>query len=226
VPDTPTKQAYARLDAAYDFFNKRLFDGKLPRCLITMQRHRGTYGYFCGERFERAGESEEVADEMALNPDHFDGRSQEDGLSTLVHEMVHVWQFHFGKPPLDRDGYHNKQWAAMMKDVGLIPSDTGKPGGAETGRGMSHYIEEGGPFAVACAAYLKTGEAFLYRSRSSTGRDRSKKRYICPKCKLTVWGQFGIHLICGTCSARMDQIDAKRPSSRGHAFPNADAGGI
>jgi hypothetical protein len=33
-----------------------------------------------------------TAHELALNPDVFTGRSDELILSTLVHEMVHVWQ--------------------------------------------------------------------------------------------------------------------------------------
>ena len=85
----------------------------------------------------RAGASaskdgKEVTDEIALNPSHFRDRSTEQSLSTLVHEMTHLEQHHFGKP--SRAGYHNKQWAGMMKAVGLIPSDTGAPGGKEVGQ--------------------------------------------------------------------------------------------
>jgi hypothetical protein len=46
----PTR-TYTSLDAAYDRFNRDLFGGQLPPCLITMQRHKGAYGYFSGERF-------------------------------------------------------------------------------------------------------------------------------------------------------------------------------
>jgi hypothetical protein len=44
-------------------------------------------------------------------------------LSTLVHEMVHVWQETYGNP--SRRGYHNRQWAEKMREVGLQPSSTG-----------------------------------------------------------------------------------------------------
>jgi len=37
--------------------------------------------------------------------------------------MVHQWQQHHGKP--GRRGYHNKQWAAKMNSVGLVPTHTG-----------------------------------------------------------------------------------------------------
>ena len=40
-------------------------------------------------------------------------------------------------------------WAAQMHIIGPAPSDTGQPGGQETGDHVSHYIVPGGPFAAA-----------------------------------------------------------------------------
>ena len=82
----PTR-TYTSLDAAYDHFNRELFGGQLPPCLITMQRHKGAYGYFSGERFASLDNPEEVTDEIALNPAHFASRTPAETLSTLVHEM-------------------------------------------------------------------------------------------------------------------------------------------
>lgn len=67
-----------------------------------------------------------MVDEIAMNPVYFSIRTIKATLSTLVHEMVHQWQFHFGKA--GRRGYHNKEWAALMERVGLMPSDTGQAG--------------------------------------------------------------------------------------------------
>jgi len=41
-------------------------------------------------------EGGEETDEIALNPSTFRSRSTEETLSTLVHEMCHLWQFHKG----------------------------------------------------------------------------------------------------------------------------------
>lgn len=84
----PAIKAYSELQQAYDFFNSVLFNGDLPDMLLTFQRGRNTFGYFAPERF--TGESS--VSELAMNPDYFGGRSLADTLSTLVHEMVHVWQ--------------------------------------------------------------------------------------------------------------------------------------
>ena len=99
----PTQVTYEGLQGAYDFFNERLFGGMLPPCLITMQRKANSRGFFAGKRFTTR-DGQEVTDEIALNPALFHGRSSEDILSTLAHEMVHLQQHHFGKP--SRTGYH------------------------------------------------------------------------------------------------------------------------
>src|SRR5262245_32979605 len=91
-------RTYTSLDAAYDHFNRALFGGALPPCLITMQRRRGSYGYFSGGRFARLAAAAEVTDEIALNPATFARRTPREILSTLVHEMVHLWQHHCGAP--------------------------------------------------------------------------------------------------------------------------------
>src|SRR3954447_10223192 len=176
--DTPMKtlpaSTYTSLDAAYGHFNRDLFSAQLPPCLITMQRHRGAYGYFCGERFALLERAEEVTDKIALNPATFARRTPTAILSTLAHEMVHLWQHHHGMP--GRRGYHNREWAAKMREIGLIPSDTGQPGGKETGQKVSHHIEEGGRFDRACTAFLATAAAVLYHDRAGDGTAAALRR--------------------------------------------------
>ena len=101
------------------------------RYLVTLQRHANTRGYFAPFRFKGRIDKQTVH-ELALNPDNFTGRSDELILSTLVHEMAHVWQETHGEP--SRRGYHNRQWAGKMREVGLQPTSTGEPGGMETGQ--------------------------------------------------------------------------------------------
>jgi hypothetical protein len=199
----PTKRTYDDLNMAYDFFNERLFGGKLPRCLITMQRKNKSYGYFAGERFSTLG-GEEITDEIALNPSHFREHTTEQNLSTLVHEMVHLWQHHSGKP--SRTGYHNKEWATMMKAVGLIPSDTGAEGGKETGQHVSHYIETGGAFDRECAELVELGFVMPYVELWKEGevktrkkKTASKTKYTCPDCELNAWAKPDVSLLCGDC---------------------------
>ena len=93
---TITSDEYAGFEGAYDWFNTRLFAGKLPPCLMTLQRKAKSRGYFATDRFGHWADAQASTDELALNPDTFVDRSDKDILSTLVHEMCHCWQRHCG----------------------------------------------------------------------------------------------------------------------------------
>ena len=56
--------------------------------------------------------------ELALNPDGFcPARPTCRFARRWCHEMVHAWQQQHGRP--GRGGYHNREWAAKMKEIGL-----------------------------------------------------------------------------------------------------------
>lgn len=149
----PTEETYTELQYAYDVFNQNLFGGQLPYCLITLQREKHTMGYFSPARFGSV--DGKVTDEIALNPNFFGSMPLVEIFQTLVHEMCHLWQHHFGQP--GRGRYHNKEWADKMESVGLIPSSTGKPGGKKTGDHMSDYPSETGYFWKVCQMLVDSG---------------------------------------------------------------------
>src|SRR5438477_10937174 len=101
-------------------------------------------------------------------------------LSTLVHEMCHVWQQTHGKAP--RRSYHDRQWAGKMREIGLQPSRTGEEGGKETGQSVSHYIIPEGRYAQAYAKLAESACALHWQSIPSTEQARGKKS---SKTKLT-----------------------------------------
>lgn len=208
-PDaTPTAVTYGDLNRAYAFFNQRLFADQLPPCLITLQRRKGAMGYFAPDRFwTKAGK---VTDEIALNPAYFAQFGITEAMQTLAHEMAHLWQKHFGlKPP--RRGYHNKEWGAKMKAIGLHPSSTGKEGGKETGQKVADYIIPGGPFEAACAEF---GLADLFGDRwddeeakaKAKKKNASKTPFECSGCGLKAWAKSSAHLSCGECQVTMDCV--------------------
>jgi len=208
---TPTDEAYGELQAAYDFYNRELYNGILPQCLLTLQRHKRYYGYFSPGRFKRRA-GDRHTDEIAMNPTYMASGSVEEVLMLLVHEMSHLWQAHNGKP--GRRGYHNKAWGAHLKTVGLHPSNTGKPGGKETGEQMMHYKIPGGPFDVATRKLLATGFAVSWgdavqeakQPPEGEGKEEAPKKdkslrykYRCPSCSNNAWGKRNLALVCGKC---------------------------
>lgn len=197
-PITPAQ--YLAFQEAYYFFNAELFAGSLPYVLVTLQRHAKTRGYFSPERF--TGRIAKAAvHELALNPDTFNGRSDEEILSTLAHEMAHVWQQTHGTPP--RRSYHDREWAAKMKEIGLQPSTTGEPGGKETGDKVTHYMIPGGPYAKAYAKLKAKGFQLHWQSapagKDAKAKKASKTKFTCPDCGQNAWAKPDALLICGVC---------------------------
>ena len=118
--------------------------------------------------------------------------------------MVHLWQFHFGKP--GRRGYHNKQWAAKMEAIGLMPSHSGKPGGKRTGQQMTHYILTGGSYDTHWQLLAEAGFTLDYQDRYAlrpTDPKKVKVRYACPVCSIHVWGKPDLRLRCEVCDERL-----------------------
>jgi ribosomal protein S27AE len=209
-----TEIEYSAFQQAFSFFNSRLFAGQLPNVLVTLQRHPKAKGYFSPERFG-ARQGDARVHELAINPDTFHGRTDEDILSTLVHEMAHVWQQECGKPP--RRSYHDKQWASKMEQLGLIPSDTGELGGRKVGQHMTHYIQEGGPYQqafndLAATGYVLNWQSFPLNAAMAKKKAASKTKFTCPACGQNVWAKPDTRLLCGGCyedEGRLETLEAE-----------------
>lgn len=219
---SPTLQVSAEWQSRYSFFNARLFDGVLPDCVITFTKLPFAQGYFCADAFrDRDGF---VAHEIAMNPTYFDLGDME-SFATLVHEMCHLWRHVFGpknrKGGLGAPGYHDGVWADRMEAIGLMPSDTGRPGGRRTGFHMRDYPIEGGAFDLASRELLIGGEGVNWRDsqtvawvlnpfnaegsspqdapRAQRRKTPSRTRFECPGCKLSLHTRRSARLACLDC---------------------------
>jgi hypothetical protein len=211
TPITPLE--YSGLQEAYDHFNRELFDGLLPNVFITYQRRANSLGYFGADRFAGRPSSYHTKmirmgrHELALNPDGFVGKSDREICSTLVHEQAHVWQYAKGTAP--KRGYHDKEWAAKMKAIGLQPSSTGMADGRETGQRMSHYIIADGAFAQSfdrlAASNWKLNLESAHRPGGQKGPS-SKTKFTCPSCGQNVWGKPNAQVTCTPCGIEMYSI--------------------
>lgn len=217
----PTVEQFLKYQAAYDHFNRTLFGGSLAPCLLVFRDGRArpgfvTLGHFAPHRWTR-GERDDSprCHEISLNPEAL-RRPVAETMGTLVHEMAHQWQQDHGKPP--SGGYHDRQWAAKMIDVGLVPSNTGQPGGKQTGRQMTHYVQAGGPFERALAA-MPAAVALPWVSgvpltlgggspeKEKRAKQQRKVAYECPGCEAKVWGKPDLNVICGECDETYTPAD-------------------
>lgn len=149
---------YDEIKTAFDYYNKNLFNNELPECVLTLTRQAKTKGYFINDKFINNTDKKH---EISLNPEYFLEKNTQKILSTLVHEMCHLKMVHIGHS--SKSGYHDKKWAEEMKNIGLIPSTTGKPGGQETGYAVSHYIQKNGNFEIFTNKLLNQGFQFNWK---------------------------------------------------------------
>ncbi|MET7038814.1 SprT-like domain-containing protein [Elizabethkingia miricola] len=148
----PTLEFYNLFQFIYDYLNENLFLNQLPNCMIVITRKNRTFGYYSKERW--VNKEKLMTDELAINPMFFSKYPLIEMLQTMGHEMCHLWQDHFGRA--SRRSYHNKEWGNKMISIGLMPSNTGKPGGKKTGQQMMDYPIENGIFIKTCAEMIKS----------------------------------------------------------------------
>ena len=200
---TPTTSVAQDFQQAFDYFNEHMFGGELPPCMILLQRKAKAYGYFWAKRW---GESEGTpgTDEISINPSHM-YRPDKETISTLVHEQAHCWQEHFGEP--SRKGYHNKEWANKMEEIGLMPSSTGTEGGKRTGQKVSHYIITGGLYEQLWTVLEEQGFKINWKEVNATGlngkgpaKPKTRFKYSC-ECEEAVnfWAKPGVQAVCAVC---------------------------
>jgi hypothetical protein len=219
----PTHEQFSAYARAYDYFNAKLFGGELPRCLLNFSRLSKSMGFFAPKRWAREGIE---VHEISLNPDVL-ALPFVETMQTLVHEMCHLWQCDFGQP--SRAGYHNQEWAVKMVGIGLMPSDTGKPGGKATGQAMSDYPIPGGPFLAAFNAmpdatklpWKSFNPAAMAPAEADGEEDgeeepkepkaKNKVKYACCSCDLAVWGKPGLdaRISCIDCGEMLTEVPPK-----------------
>lgn len=177
----PTLDLYSAIQQAYDYYNAELFNSQLPQCLITLQRQAKAMGYFSPKRFVNSSDKS-IVDELAINPSYIPSYPLTELMQTLVHEMCHLWQFHFGKP--SRSCYHNKEWADKMVDVGLMPSTTGREGGKKTGQNVSDYAIKNGIFQKKTLDFFLNGFAFEWLERTAKPTTTQTQATV-----MQIWGE-------------------------------------
>lgn len=127
----------------YDIFNKELFNAELPRCVINLGYNRGkkelsTLGrtYINLEWIDV--DTGEIEYAIEITPLAINGGIYEI-ITTLLHEMVHVYNKMLNIKDCSKSGKHNKDFKLVAEKVGLLVDEDEKYGWAITSLSERHY---------------------------------------------------------------------------------------
>jgi hypothetical protein len=155
----------AELQRAFAFFNARHWDDRLPVPIFAFfaQPPNGRrLGHFLADAWEAPDGS--CHDEVIIYADLALELGMQAVVETLLHEMVHVWQRHFGAP----GRIHNAQWHAEAQRTGLIT------------RGPTGLTWPGEGFLSAYAELAPRLDRIPFRRRENRARKNGKlAKWIC-----------------------------------------------
>jgi predicted SprT family Zn-dependent metalloprotease len=195
-----TQEFYSNLQIAYNTFNEKLFQNELPQCLVTLNRRTNAYGYFRPQVFTENSDPLNFIAEISLNPDYLSEPIKKT-LSTLVHEMVHLWCDYMGY--VSRKGFHSKEWGNKMLEIGLQPINVKTGEKAISGSKMTNEIIEGDLFDTVCDKLLKEITFDLVNlpvtKKEKKEREKTKFKYFCPECDMEFTGKRELNVLCGNC---------------------------
>ena len=198
------------LNKVFDLLNAEFFENTLSRPTITIQSTPKAYGHFSlrdDTWVSKIGETHEInigAGTLA--------RPIEEVTATLLHEMVHYWNYENGIQDCSRGNtYHNRQFKAAAEAHGLNVAHSDKYGWSHTtpSDSLLDFILENGLTDILISrneypSFHITGTgAHSGTDNATPPRTSSTRKYICPCCGNSVRATKAVNIACMDCDEQM-----------------------
>ena len=210
---TSYNRAAGYLNKIFDLLNDAYFESALSRPTITIQSTPRAYGHFSlrGDTWlSKTGASHEInigAGTLA--------RPIEEVTATLLHEMVHYYNYENGVQDCSRGNtYHNRRFKESAESHGLCVEHSDKYGWSHTSPSDDLLVfvidndltdillnrNEYGGFRV-----VGTG-AHNGANRGTPPRTSSTRKYACPCCGSSVRATKTVNIVCMDCNQQMLEV--------------------
>ena len=187
------------LNKVFDLLNAEFFENALSRPTITIQSTPRAYGHFSLREdtwVSKLGGTHEInigAGTLA--------RPIEEVTATLLHEMVHYYNYENGIQDCSRGNtYHNRRFKAAAEAHGLI---------VEKGEKYGWHKTTLNPEALEFVQSLGKSGFSLVRPRITGLKGSSKKntsrKYVCPCCGAIIRATKEVHVICADCDCEFQE---------------------
>lgn len=210
------------LEKVYRELNVDKFGGKLEEPIITIVNTPRAYGHVtCSKVWKVAGKGgEQERYELNISSDSMN-RPIENVVSTMLHEMVHIYHLMNGIQDVSRSGtYHNKTFKAKAEEVGLVITQIPQHGWTHTepSESLIDYIISKGWTEIA----MNRGDLILFghgvggfgaggSTSDGAGGEKGKRikkpsstrKYVCPTCGMSVRATREVRIKCADCNELM-----------------------
>ena len=202
------------LNKVFDLLNEEFFENTLIRPTITIQSTPKAYGHFTlndDTWVSTIGSTHEInigAGTLA--------RPIEDICATMLHEMVHLFNYVNGIQDCSRGNtYHNKRFKASAEAHGLIVNHSEKYGWSHTtpSEALIDFVILNGLTDILINRNENYG-FFVGKTGTHNGTDTppppprtsSTRKYICPCCRMSVRATRTVRIACIDCDEQMIEV--------------------
>lgn len=199
---TTMAELQAALQAAFNAINRDFYSGELEKVIITVKEGRkedtlGTF-YNAKEWVQNGKERHEIN----ISANYIGQRTVEQTITTLMHEIVHLYNFQNNIKDTSRSGiYHNKKFKQTAEEHGLEVQFADNIGWSltkptpQTAKWIAENIK-----IKSFGVYKKVADS-VGGGKTKTKQSMVKK--VCPRCGNIARVTSEYKLICGECMKEM-----------------------
>jgi len=209
------QSAIDELQRMFKLLNATYFNNELERPVITILTDvtSGAYGWIS---VNKVWSSKDAAwfREINLCAEYLN-RPVELVITTLQHEMVHLYNIHRNVQDTSRAGtYHNREFRDIAEQRGLVVEKDPKYGYCVTKpsleftelvkkncRAGCFKLERTKTYRDGTPKVTKTGSDG--KEKTVTRTKQSSRKYVCPECGVTVRASKDVNVKCGDCDLEM-----------------------
>lgn len=198
------------LNKLFDTLNAEYFESALSRPTITIQSTPKAYGHFSLRDdcwISKNGKTHEINIGAGTL-----SRPIEEVAATLLHEMVHYFNYEQGIQDCSRGNtYHNRRFKDAAEAHGLLVQHSDKYGWSHTAPSDSllDFILENGFTDILInrnefSGFQITGTGTHNGTPfGTTPKKSSSRKYICPCCGMSVRATREVNIGCLDCGVKM-----------------------
>ncbi len=201
------------LNKIFDLLNNEYFEGALSRPTITIQSTPKAYGHFSLRNdtwISKLGGTHEInIGAGTLN------MPIESITATLLHEMVHYYNYEMGIQDCSRGGtYHNRRFKEAAESRDLVVEHDEKYGWTITtpGEGLLDFVIDNGLTDILIfrneSSGLRVGGTGTHSGANGIQitKPSSTRKYMCPCCGMSVRATKEVRVMCMDCGEQLQQV--------------------